>query len=340
MATATEIRTWARAEGIEVNERGKIGAGVRRAYDDAHGGAADTYDNGVTAADFLPGPDPHPHPAEPELEEEAAPRAVEGQRGASKPPAAARARQLWGKIGRKDTGKNTGTGKAKRKAPARHPRIPAAPVIEHVWSQLAWAARPLPPMQKILAAQAPTAGLMLEDTVRDTVLDARILQPIARAEEKFKAVNALILPPLWTMAISMWGGAVTREVQGQVVVVTDERGIPVWDERTRVLVAGLRFSLMSWMEISGRHAEEIKERAETLTRQADEADQLIAWILAPPVPGEDVTAEAQRRAAAFTSAGDTPEHPPPAPDATGALEAMARSSAFGPVPAAGAHGGH
>jgi hypothetical protein len=349
------IRAWLRDQGEEVSDRGRLSAAAKAKYAAAHPAAVqatlDDYDGSVTAGDFgpdlpaedTPGPDMTENVPRGQAKAKGKGRARrQRQPAAAKDSAAASsaargARGLWGKV------KAAGKGKAKG------PWIPTGTVIEHFWSQLAWAARPLPPLQKILAAQAPMAGILLEDATRDTFIDRVVLQPVARAEQRLQAVNAMVGPPLWTLAITTMGGAVT-DAQG--MPVRDPEGNFVFDDRTRMMVGGLRFSLMSWLKIADKQAVEIMEQADELNRLGDEADKLIQWILAPPDPGmspKDVEKEAQKRGADFISGNaqhTRPHGAPAAPpgfagatqdDVTGTLEVLAGKSAFRPVPATGSH---
>jgi hypothetical protein len=349
------IRAWLRGQGEEVSDRGRLSAAAKAKYAAAHpaeldGQATlDDYDGTVTAGDF--GPDlPDDNGPGPDMTENV-PRGQakakgKGRAKRQRPAAAARgaaaassaaggARGLWGKV------KAAGKGKAKG------PWMPTGTVIEHFWSQLAWAARPMPPLQKILAAQAPMAGILLEDATKGTFIDRVVLQPVARAEQRLQAVNAMVGPPLWTLAIATMGGAVT-DAKG--MPLRDPEGNFVFDDRTRMMVGGLRFSLMSWLKIADKQADEIMEQADELNRLGDEADKLIEWILAPPTPGmsaKDVEKEAQQRGADFISGNaqhTRPHGAPAAPpgfsgatqaDITRTLDVLAGGSAFRPTPATG-----
>src|SRR5215472_3611184 len=144
MTTNTDVRKWAREHGIPVTNRGPIAAELRERYEAEHGdGAADPivfggpgYDGGVTEADFPPALE---HQAQtPARQDETrpkkvtAPNAFQRWRDRNKPKAAARA------------------GAGRKRA-----RVSLAGLIEDTWSQMAWAATPLPPMQRLLHAQAP-----------------------------------------------------------------------------------------------------------------------------------------------------------------------------------------
>jgi hypothetical protein len=77
-----------------------------------------------------------------------------------------------------------------------HPRVSVADLITGAWWLISKAAEPIsPPMAKMLAMEAPIAGMMLDETVKGSVVD-KVLQPLARTEESSKAFAALITPPL------------------------------------------------------------------------------------------------------------------------------------------------
>lgn len=366
-ANDAEIRAWLRGRGQEVTARGKLRQAQRDEYAAAHGQpaaaagpAGDTdYDGSVTEADF--GPDAvDEYDQADELEAEQTPRsatppATPKQRRES---ATARARSIWSRAtGGPESQTSSKKGKA---ASSSSPRRPVRPwvstsgIIEHVWSQLAWAARPLPPVQKILAAQAPMVGVLLEDAARGTFIDRAILQPAARAEDRLQAVNATLGPVLWTTAIALRGQAM-EDPQRPGAPLLDENGAPVWNEATRVMVGGLRFSLMSWLRVGEKRADEIQAAAEELTQLGDEADALIAWLLAPPDPSKsakDVENEAKQRGRDFIirepsgPASSSPARTKPTPaknrgvpggatqaEMTAHLDGMAQSSALRPAPA-------
>lgn len=329
------MRAVLREHGVEVPAKGKLSAAHVAEYERLRQDRGGAYDGGVTAADFGgttdsgddPGPDmteTTPRGGKPATTKERRSKGVAGVRG------------LWNKA--KDTGKTAGKGKG------RHKWVSTSEVIEDFWGQLAWAARPIPPLARILACQAPTAGVLLEDAARDTFVDRVVLQPVARANERFQAVNAMVGPPVFTGMIALFGGAAT-DPSGKPLV--DEDGMYVFDNRTQPLVAGLRFSLMSWLRVGGKKAEEVIEAAEESERLSDEADKLIRFILAPPERGvswKDQTSEAAAMGKDFLQAKDTrPEAAQPdgfrhatQDDVTGALEVLAgSSSAFRPAPATG-----
>lgn len=321
IASDAEVRAWARGQdGLDVPERGKVGQDLRDLFDQAHGVTTASADDDEPAADMT----------------EQAPRASRPQR-----PARARGPSLFDRA--RSARPRAAARPQRRRQAKRYPWVGTADVIEHFWSQLAWSARPIPPLQKILAAQAPMAGVILEGAAKDTWVDRTILQPVARLEDKMQAANAMLGPPVWTLLIATQGGAIT-DASGQPVM--DEDGMFVFDDRTRVMVGGLRFSLMSWLKLADKKADEIIESAQELSRLGDEADQLIKYILSPVMPGQSpkqTEQEARDRGMAFVRAGQAPAEAPNAAgfagatqdQVTGQLEQMAGASAFRPAPATG-----
>jgi hypothetical protein len=316
------IRAALIAAGIDVPARGRISDEHLAAYERLR-------DEPVTTSSFGDD-DPGDDDADdtPPGDEQVPRGRGERARPSGQGRAASAAQGLWGRAR-----KATAGGKKRAGGGKKHAWVGTSDVIEHFWSQLAWAARPLPPMQKILAAQAPTAGIVLQDALRDTVVDRMVLQPAARLEDRLQAVNAMAGPPIWVMGIAAFGGAATHPQTGLPLIGPD--GEFMYDDRTKFMVGGLRFSLMSWLKIAGKHVDEIKAGAEELTRLGDEADELIRWILAPPqqdMTPKDIEREAGEQAAAFIAGGqpDRPAAPDPAAFA---------SSAFSPRPTAGTSGG-
>lgn len=212
-------------------------------------------------------------------EEEHTPRTVRG------PRTGARARQTAGRLRNKLTW-GPQRGKSRRKKPDRGPRIPVTDMIEEAWDQLAWAAAPILPLNRILAIQAPFAGVVLEDAVRGTFADA-LLQPVARTEKVGRAAMGMLGPPVIIM----------------VMLQTDQESPQyAW------LNGMLRFSMLSMAKAADLNAEEAIQRAERNREAAQQVDMLISYIFsapgtAPPpgagqtIPGEVIRedpAEAER----------------------------------------------
>ena len=287
--TTTDVREWARAKGIDIGAHGRIPKAIADQYnsevlaetgtpeEEDFPGPGDAYDGGVTAADFPPEPPPEPpgHPAE------IKPRRI-------------RPAKTGGVLARLRKPK---TGKPAR--PARKlPRVSLAGLIEDAWSQMAWAAAPIPPMQRLLYAQAPFAGVALEDALRGTIAD-RMLQPVARAEEKAKAVGGLVMPPVALLAVLATAPAPTeiRNEDGSTVLAFPE---PTLAHKTALV--NLRWSLCIMAETGHIHLEEYKAKAEAAQARGRQADEFMAWILGAELPEEPPVREeeeAVRRAQAM-----------------------------------------
>ena len=165
-----EIRQWAKATGRAVSDRGRISGELRTEYERMAATADTAVPDGAVTGRAVP-PDDTPAPAR----SEARPRKVQQSKGWRG--------RLWG-------GQGGGKAPAKGKARPRAPRVPVDKLIERGWDILARVAQPVNlPVSRVLAIQAPAAGLMLEDVVRGTVVDL-VLQPIARAEARLEVVGA------------------------------------------------------------------------------------------------------------------------------------------------------
>src|SRR6266478_1273172 len=155
----------------------------------------------------------------------------------------------------------TAVAKPKR-APCRPkkalPRVGVDSLISTGWTLLAQMAQPISlPVARTLALQAPVAGMVLEDTVKDTVID-RMLQPIARAGQGGETAFALLGPPLI------------------VGVLSSPRG----QNMAPVLVPVLKQALRSWIKIAGPKLEKLeKEEAEFEEHYGQRIDAMIEFIL-------------------------------------------------------------
>lgn len=284
--STTDVREWAKAKGLTIGDHGRIPVKIQAEYDAEHATTADwpaahvpgdpglisAYDGGVTEADF-PEPLAEPEHAAPVLSlpsRETRPRQITAPR-----------RPLRDRLRRDPTAKPK-AGKAK----AKIPRVSLARLIEDAWGQLAFAAGPIPPMQRLLQAQAPMAGLVFEDTLRDTAVD-RLLQPVARAEDKAKSVGGIVMPPVALLAV-LASAPQPVERDGQWVY-------PEPSLQHKGALISLRWSLMLMAEAGSIRLDEYKERAEANTERGRQADQFMAWILGieatPDVVDQAVSAE-------------------------------------------------
>lgn len=292
MANTTDVREWARAEGIEIGSKGRIKASITERYEAAHPGEAlpagpppapggdpggDDYDDGVTAADF-PGADDYPAdpggPAEPPADQ--AERAVEERR--PRPVAKKRreartfSERLWG-----------GGGTKPKRSAKKHARVSLEGFAEDMFLDLAWTFQGLPPLEKCLYLQAPLAGKTVESAVKGTFVDA-VLQPAARFDRQFKALEALTAPA-WVAAIMVRGRK-------------DEAG--EYSPETKLMFSGLRHALLSMSRIAEVDFEQLKQKSEDLRTASGQIDAMIAWLFEMPQPTAEQLAQMQAAAAAQT----------------------------------------
>jgi len=241
--TTAEVRAWMRESGEEVGARGTISQSDRDRYEAAHAPGPD-YPQGMTDADFDTS-EPGPPPAD-EIEKK--PRNIAT-------PKPAERFSSW----RKAKAKSKPKGKAK-------PRVPVDDLIAGVWRGLAGFARPLPATSRLLKIQAPVAGVILEDTVRGTVVD-KWMQPLARTTKGAEAMFALLGPPIMVTAIQLQ------------------------PDSAPFILPVLRESMLTWCKVAGpRMAAAMKREIEFEAEFGSSVDELLAFLFADP--GQtDATAE-------------------------------------------------
>lgn len=246
-----DIRAVLREHGHEPPARGKLSQAWLDIYDAIRAGQDSqppegSYDGGVTVADFPPG------------EDEADTGEVPAERAPRKPRAK---RQPLTERLRAARGKPKPKGRAK-------PRVPVDRVVGMVWEALGRMFTPLsPPTGRCLQLQAPVAGLILEDVVKGTVAD-RVLQPLARAEEKGKKVLAVAAPPMLVLAIE------------QAQALPDPQRMA----REAFLVPMLLESLTLWDDVAGEKIEAQMARDAERGPARERAQRIMAMIFAPPTP--------------------------------------------------------
>lgn len=118
------------------------------------------------------------------------------------------------------------------------------------------------PVARVLDAQAPVAGLVVEELAAHTVVD-RVLQPIARMGESGQRVFALVGPPLIVGAIS-----------------ANPSLFPMLREP-------LKAALMQWAEIAEPAMKRAQKRSESFAERFGgvDLDAMIDGFFAPP-PGD------------------------------------------------------
>src|SRR5215831_8022525 len=275
-ATVTEMRKWLQANtDEEVPDRGRLRPELVELFNDAH--AAEEWDADTEPAGDLIGADIAG------AETEAAPAEVRPEVRPSRKRATGRtgggASGVLGRLIAGDT--------SKKPAPKRGAKAPPRVSLEKFTGRLySMAGRLLAPVSPAaatcVAVQAPIAGVLLDEIVVGTVAD-RMLQPLARAEEKLDVAFALIAPPVACMAIEM----------AQPVEQTPEVMF-----RTAVAYQMLREGLRTGLEVSGKYAERVAEaRARQLESDA-KVDELIALIFQPRPSPEEMAAAAEMAGAA------------------------------------------
>lgn len=220
MATIAEIRQWAKDNNM-LQEGGRLTSEIRIAYEKAN------ESEGSVPVEIVVEKAP--------IKEETRPRTLKKE-------------SLQDKFKGVVSGKKTSV--------SSKPRVSVEGLISGAWQLFAQIARPInTPVAKVLNMQAPVAGMLLEDTIKDTVVD-KILQPFARVGKGGETLFALMGPPALVAALT------TKP------------------ELAPAIIPMLRRSLMLWMQIAGPKIEEMKKKEEEFTREYGESvDSLIAMFL-------------------------------------------------------------
>lgn len=277
-----EIREWARKAGRDVGTKGRIGAELRAEYEQLAAEAAAT----PPAAFVAPPPSrgsesdsPGPGPAR----EETPPRKVR--------PAASRLRtRLWG-----------GSGGARPRRPKLRDRVSTEKLVQRGWEFASRVLTPVNlPVARCLDWQAPTAGALLEEAVRDTVVD-RFLQPFAKAEDKLEIAGALVGPPVLIFALQLPQNQPTRRVE----VVDDEGRArmqevpwPAGAMRQQVIMSALVEALDMCVEAQEALPAEVRERQRKRETRRKEMRELIEDVFFAKPPGDAQAAAAEEEAMA------------------------------------------
>lgn len=168
--------------------------------------------------------------------------------------------RLWG-----DNAKGKGT-KPRRPPRPRRERVPVDKLCASVWRGAGKAAAYISlPLSRTIDLQAPFAGVVLEDTVRDTFVD-NLMQPVARSADKGRNVVGLFGPPMIVMALEAAKG-----------LPEDQRNM-----RAAFLLPMLEESLIVCHKIAGERAAQVAERAEEDEPLRQAVRMEIAMIFAGP----------------------------------------------------------
>jgi hypothetical protein len=272
MATATEVRAWAVAEG-NATSRGKLRADVITDWNTTH--PNDPYETGAARDGFTGNAPDYPDADFDSNFPDADPLGDTGEtpprRPGGKKPSAKGFRNPFSRAKAKPG--------AKKKAP---PRVSTEDVWGALWRGGAKLLTPLPPLQRTLRMQAPVAGMLMDDVTKATIIDP-LLQPIARLVDQGKTVQALAGPPVFVTAIML-------HQQQRASMDPPQEPNPLF---MAVAVEGLRSSLMAWMDVAGPKFDLAMEReAEFESKYGSKVDDVIAMIFAaPPMNEEESEAE-------------------------------------------------
>lgn len=231
MATSVDdIREWGKANGYDVSGD-RLPVGLRAAYDRRND-----------------------HPEDEPTDE---PTMDFGERIEERPPAIVKesaADKMKGLASRARRGRKP----ALRAGKVTKPRVSVEKFVSGAWEMLARAVTPVnPPVGRVMAMQAPVAGMLLEDVVRNTIVD-KALQPLARGMSGGEMALALVGPPLLV-------GALTAR-----------------PDRANVIVPLLRQSLRSWISVAGDKLEQLqKQEEEFQDRYGKRIDEMIEYIMEP-----------------------------------------------------------
>lgn len=286
--TVTDVREWARTQGIQVGEKGRLPRALQERYDAEHGGQLLTepevaglghddgpdYDGGVTEADFPGAAAGDLGPLDEDLDGGGAvARRPAGDTGETRPRRVRRAKaarsfreRVWG-----------GGGTKPARPKARHPRMSLKQLAEDAFLDLAWTFQGLPPVEKVLYLQAPLAGDILDRSVKGTAAD-RVLQPVARANQQIKAFEALTAP-LWVALIMVKG---RKNEQGQ------------YSPETVMMFGGLRHALLSMTRSTTLDFAELKEKSDELRTASGQIDAMIEWLFEVPEQPAEAGARQQQ----------------------------------------------
>jgi len=158
---------------------------------------------------------------------------------------------------RKRTGR---VGAGGSKAPkVQGPRQPVDKLIGLVWNVAARMLQPVAwPVANVLHAQAPVAGMVLEDVVKNTVVDT-VLQPLAKIGKGGEVALALIGPPLLVGILA------------------------AKPEMAPVAMPLLKESLRAWIDIAGPKMIEHQEKERQFQEEYGASiDKMIEMFFTPP----------------------------------------------------------
>jgi hypothetical protein len=284
-----EIRDWAGSTGRPVGTRGRVEAKLRAEYEAI---ARDLGGPPAAAAD-LADVDAEPVRAPKPAREETQPRPV--PRSRSRRPRSRFAAFLGG-----NQPASSSTSRKKAAGKADKPRVSLDKFAGKLWGYVAGGFEHVNvPVARCMAWQSPYVGLMVEDALKNTLVD-RILQPIARSEEKFTTAAAVIAMPFIVAALQAPGNQ-PDTISGAA--------------RNQVLTVALKECVEAQLETfgSGEMAARVQEAAAEREAREAQVDKILTMIFfdlpAPQTPAEAEQAErdemARRAEAAAGAYGPT-----------------------------------
>jgi len=162
--TDTDIRTWLKDNGHDVPGRGPVPNRLRTVYDEGN----PSFDQDPPAPEEV-------SPAVPETAPASAPASA------------------WQRA----------TAKRKERSGPRRRRVSTENLGASAWSVLGYLAGHAgnAPVARMVQLQAPVAGVIVEEAVKNTPID-RLLQPLARTGEAGKNLGVLFGPPVLVYAMT------------------------------------------------------------------------------------------------------------------------------------------
>jgi hypothetical protein len=178
--------------------------------------------------------------------------------------------------------------------------VPTEKLIQRGWEFAARVLQPVNlPVARCLDWQAPTAGALLEEAVRDTVVD-RLLQPVARIEDKLEIAGALIGPPVLIFALQLPQNQPVHDVEVIEDGVTRVRRVP-WPAgamRQQVIMSALVEALDACVEAQERLPAEVRERQQHREQRRKAMRELVQDVFFAPPPADPAAAAAEEDAMA------------------------------------------
>lgn len=237
------IREWAAANGIKIGASGPIPKSVREAYQ-----ARETVEAEAFPADVQsPGPDT------PDVEEVEEVKPKRAREVAPKQPSLS---------DRVKESLDSGRGRAKRAAKSPRVKKPSGPrvsidaILTGIYGGAAMVVGKVnPPVGYIMGIQSPVAGMLMEDSVKGTVVD-HLLQPFAKNADRARTAKALIGPP---------------------IIVAMLQAAP---DKAPILIPILRKMLADYIDLAGPKIVEIAQKeAEFESKYGNDLDEIINGLV-------------------------------------------------------------